>query len=267
METNPSTGSCCEHLGKHKHLMPFILIGAITLIVVLALLREKIVNDFQNSITFTGVGKVTYQPDTALVNIGIQVDKAPTADEALRQLNEKINRVIPAIKELGISGDDIQTQNYSLYPNYDFVDNVSRVSGYNANQQLSVKVKNVVESPDLISKVIGVASQQGINQINGITFDVSNLEQLKQEARLKAIEDAKEKVGSVSKALGIRKLDDVIGWYENVVQAPGVQPYYGGYGMGGEGGGNGLAKPAPTPQVPTGTQEIVIEVGLTYEVK
>jgi hypothetical protein len=111
------------------------LVGIIFLagIISVAILRDRIVNQQFRSVSVTGQGRVSYNPDLAVVTLGVQIDKVAKPEEALNQLNTKVNNIIKAVKALGVKDENIQTQNYSLYPQYDYKDNVSNVSGYNAN--------------------------------------------------------------------------------------------------------------------------------------
>ncbi|MBI5466342.1 MAG: SIMPL domain-containing protein [Candidatus Kerfeldbacteria bacterium] len=237
------------------------LVGMVLLagIVVVAILRDRIVNQPQWQVQVTGQGKVSYQPDIANVTVGVQVDKSYSAEVALKQLNDKVNKILAALKITGIGAEDIQTQNYSLYPQYDYRDNVSTLAGYSANQQLVIKVKGLASgNDDKVGKVVAEATKAGANQVTSLTFDASNIDDLKQEARLQAIADAKSKAGSLARATGV-DLGDIVGWWENFVQAPGT-PLYGG--VGGEAKGAGMS-----PQVPSGSQEVVVEVNLSYKIK
>lgn len=233
-------------------------------IIIVSIVRDRIVNVSENQVTVAGQGKVVYISDTAIANLGVQIDKAATAEDALRQLNEKMSKVIAAVKTAGIAEENITTQNYSLSPQYDARDGVAAVSGYNANQQLTVKVSGVDKDKEILNRVVSEAGKAGANQVLGIKFDVSNLSDLKQEARLKAVKDAKSKSGAMAQAAGV-KLKKVVGWYENIIQSPDAQGSAYGYGAGGMGGAQESA--APAPQIPQGTQEIIIEIDLNYEVK
>lgn len=237
--------------------LAIVVVGAI---VVVALVRDRIVNNPQWQVTVSGQGRVTYTPDVATVNLGVQVDKAGDAASALGKLNTTMTRVLAAVKDVGIPDADIQTQNYTLYAQYDYIDNTSTLAGYNANQQLAVKVRNLDKQSDLVAKVISAASDAGANQVNGVSFEASNIEELKQQARLKAIEDARSKAGVLASAAGVR-LGKVVGWWENVVSVPGQPgPYY--YGdKGGMGAGGAM------PTVPSGSPEVVVEVGVNYKIK
>lgn len=232
-------------------------------VAVVSILRDRIVNQPQWQISVSGQSKIEYKPDMASIYLGVKVDKVAMPEQALQQLNTKIANIVAALKTAGVEEDNIQTQNYTLSPQYDYVENNNVLSGYNANQTLIVKVYNITENSQIIEKVIEEASRAGVNQIDGINFDVADSNQLKQEARLKAIADAKSKAGALSDALGV-ELGEVVGWWENIVQGPESAVYrsdYGAYGMGGIGGGGG------SPVVPAGNQEMVVEVNLSYKLK
>lgn len=248
-----------------KFIFKVLVIVFLAAIIIVSLLRERWTNPIQNQVTVYGQGKVEYQPDEATITLGVQVDKVWSAEGALRQLNDKITRIMEAEKALGLTEADIKTGNYNLSPQYDYKDGVSTVAGYNANQNLIIKVKNIIEDRDKTSRVIAAASGVGANQVLGVEFKPSDIEKLKQKARLAAIADAKSKAPEMFKASGIR-VGKILGWYENNVQLPGdIQRDY-AMGIGGAEGMGG-AKMASSPQLPAGTQEIIIEIGLNYQVK
>jgi hypothetical protein len=238
-----------------------IIVGAVLLagVVTLAILRDRLVDQQYRSVTIMGQGKVTYNPDLAIVTLGVQIDKVTKPEEALSRLNTKVDSIIKAIKSLNIKDENIQTQNYSLYPQYDYKDNVSTVSGYNANQQLVIKVVDYDKDPNKLNQVIAAASKAGVNQINSLIFDASNFNDLKQEARVKAISDAKDKSVILAATAGV-KLKKIVGWYENFISPVAA---YQEYGKGGLGGGTAAA----SAEIPAGSREIIVEVGVNYNIK
>lgn len=252
------TASVCGNWREPKIVLSLVGILLVGAVVITALLRERIVSPEDNQVVVTGQGKVSYQPDIAVVTLGVQIDKADTAESALAQLNEKINKVVVAVEEAGIDKKNVQTQAYSLYPQYDFINGRSVQSGYSATQKLSIKVENIQENADVVSMVIAQAGKAGVNQVEGVSFDVSSVSDLRQQARILAVADAKSKASELSQVTGTR-LGKIIGWYENVIGSPEPQPVY-SLGLGGS------AKES-APNIPTGTQEIVVEMGLNYEVK
>ncbi|HRY82765.1 MAG TPA: SIMPL domain-containing protein [Candidatus Moranbacteria bacterium] len=258
-----------KEFDKKKYGFFLILAGIalIAIVVVVSLLREKIINPNQNQITVYGQGKVEYKPDTATITLGVRVDKAVSASEALNQLNIKIKKIDDAVLALGISADDIKTQNYNLYPAYEYKDGTSKVSGYNANQSLSIKVRKVDENVDLVNRVVSVSGDSGTNEIQGVNYYIDDLNSLKQKARVLAIADARSKAKDLAKAAGIKKLGKVVSWYEdmspigdsNAVSIEGAMD--GGMGIGG-------ASPKAMPsQISSGTQDITVGMGVNFEVK
>jgi uncharacterized protein len=260
--------SLVKQLATPKNILIFISVILLFGVIAISILRERIVNENNDITTVIGRGKVSYQPDIEIITLGTQVNKAPTASEALNKLNSAMNNIVASAKALGIPEEDIETQAYSLQPHYDYQGTTGGItipSGYDANQQVAIKAKGVDKNPDLASKIIESANSAGANQVIGITFDTSDLEKLKQEARIQAINDAKTKSAGLAQAAGIRKLGKVVSWYENVIQSPDNQnsPYGGGMGA----GTSNAEKTAPSPQIPTGTQDIIIEMGLNYRIR
>lgn len=242
-----------------------VVVGVLVLgaVLVVSLVRDRIVNPVVNQVTVTGRGIVPYQPDIAVVTLGAQVDKATTSEDAFNQLNGRVAKIIAALDAIGVPKENVQTQSYTVTPQYDFRDNVSVLAGYNANQQLSVKITGIGEGTQQLSKVIAEASKAGANQVLGITFDASSVSELKQKARLAAISDARGKAPELAKSAGV-KFGKIVGWYESVLQEPGQMQQAIGYGAG-SGGAGGAG--SMSPQIPSGTQEVIIEVGINYVVK
>ncbi|MDO8529184.1 MAG: SIMPL domain-containing protein [bacterium] len=254
---------------NYKDPKNILILASIVLlagIIIVSILRERIVRQNEDVTTVIGRGKVSYRPDIAVVTLGIQIDKAARAEEALGKLADSMNKVAASAKSLNIPAEDIQTESYSLFPHYDYPNQggTSIASGYDANQQVSIKVRGIDSNPNLAGRVIEEAGKVGANQVVGITFDVSNLEELKQKARVEAINDARSKTSGLAKAAGIGNPGRVVSWYENIIKAP--DNSNSAYGVGG--GGAGMEKSAnSTPQIPNGTQEIIIEMGLNYRIR
>lgn len=253
---------CCE---KHKKNLIIIAMVLLATIVIVSIIREKLVSENNNQVTVYGQGRVSYQPDEATVILGVQVDKAETAEQALTQINTKIAKFVEALGQAGIDEKDIETQTYSLNPHYDYSERISKVSGYDASQNLAIKIRDIKDRADMVSSVISIATSMGINKVSSVNFTVSDPSSLKQQARIAAIKDARAKSGELFKVSGV-KTGKVLGWYENFVQSPDTPQSYGGYGMGGS-DAMVSAKAVPAPQVPSGTQEIVVEIGVNYEVR
>ena len=233
-----------------------IVFGAI---VIVSILRDRIVDTTKNQVEVIGEGKVSYKSDIANVSLGVHIDKAPTSQDAISQLNEKMTSVLAAIEKLGVAKEDITTQDYSLDPQYDYSNGAQTLSGYNADQKLTVKVRDIQSDSQKVGNVISAASQAGSNQMLGVSFDASNPNDLKQQARLLAIADARTKSSALAAAAGV-KLGQVTSWHENFTQLPSPVQFAGALGASDK-------AVAPTAEIPSGTQDITVEISLTYDVK
>ena len=132
---------------------------------------------------------------------------------AQSRANEVINKINTDLQNLGVSKDNIKTQNYSIYPNYDYQTGGQRLIGY------SVDISIVVSLTDFekLNTVVDLATQAGANQVSGIQFTLSEEKerQVKAQAREEAIEDAKQTAQELARLAGMR-----LGKVVNVVEEP-----------------------------------------------
>lgn len=201
----------------------------------------------------TGEGKITASPDIALVTVGILAN-GQTVKQAQDQINSVINKVSDAIKKLGVDPKDIKTTNYNINPlRGDFVNGPAKITGYEASTNLSIKVREL----DKANSVIDTATISGANQVGGISFDVDNYAKFENEARIKAVEEAKKKAADASKIAGF-KLGRIINYSEN---SGGISPLsYRAMAVEKNIGG------VPT-QVEPGSNEITVTVTLSFEIE
>jgi len=207
-----------------------------------------------NTVSFTGEGRVYTKPDIAFVDFSV-VTQGTDIDRVQEDNTQKMNKVTDFLKGFGIEEKDIKTTNYNLYPQYTYENNrVPQIMGYQINQTLSVKIRKIDQAGEILKKVVNT----GINQVNSFYFGVENDEEIKEQARQIAIEDAKQKAKKLASQIDIR-LGKITGFYENSGGYP-VQAYDSykeASGMGGSG----------TPNIQAGENEIIVNVTLTYRIK
>lgn len=200
-----------------------------------------------------GEGRATIQPDIALVNVGVTGSGA-TVKAAQDQMNININKVTESIKAQGVGAQDIQTQNYSVNPNYDFNSGIQRINGYQASTNISIKIRDLNKA----NLVIDIATQNGANQVGGISFTSSDNSKAENEAREKAVADAKSKAESASKIAGF-SLGRIINYSESFNGVTPPMPYRAEVALG--------SADNKATQVEPGTNEVVVNVILSYEVR
>lgn len=161
---------------------------------------------------FSAEGKATLEaiPDQAVVNLGVQVTETTVA-AAQEQVNQIISDLQTQLAALGIEKKDIQTQDYSLYPNYNWEKGQGDITGYTVNSAVQVTCTNF----DLLNQIIDAATTLGVNQVNNVNFTLSTAKQaeLKKEARQQAIAQAKSNAQELANLTGI-KLGNITNVYE-----------------------------------------------------
>lgn len=211
----------------------------------------------QFTISVQGEGKINAVPDIATLNFGVQTGRQKTADGAMQILTDKMTKIIAALGAAGIEDKDVRTQNLSLNPSYDWNEGTRIDGGFEANQSLVVKVRDL----EKISTVLDAAIKAGANQAGSVGFTIDDPEILQAQAREEAIADAKAKAEKLAADLGV-KLGKLKGFWEN---QGGDTPMYARATMDmaeGMGGGGMVA-----PPLPAGEQEVNVMVNLTYELK
>ena len=206
------------------------------------------------TITISGEGKVTAIPDIAEVSVGIETQQA-SVGAAQSENTTKMNELITQLKGLNISAEDIKTTNYNIYPRYDYLEGRQVLRGYVVSQNVTVKIRDLQR----VAEVLELAGSSGVNQLGGLQFTIDEPEDIRQQAREEALRQATEKAEALAKIANV-KLGKLVSFSEN-----GYVPSYPVYARGvALDAGFGGAEAAPT--VEPGSQEVQVNVTVTYEV-
>lgn len=206
----------------------------------------------KNTISITGEGKVLAKPEIGQVDLSVMTE-AKTVSPAVSENTSKMNKITQGMKELGIKEEDLKTIDYNIYPKYQYLAGKSEIIGYEVRQTLRVKVRDL----DKTGQVLEKAASLGANLVGSLEFTFDEPEKLKDEAREKAILNAKKKAEDLASSLGV-KLGKIVSFTESTEPEPSPS-YYGALKEGMGGGGE-------EPQIQTGQNEIEARVTLTYEI-
>ena len=242
-----------KHLAGAVVLFFLMLVAFTKLVGPIPFSLQSVTTTKTDSFTVSGTGKVTMIPDIAIVSLGVRAQGA-TVTRVQQELNTKMNGISGAIKKLGIDEKDIKTSYYNISPTYDYSGSTQRVTGYEATSNLTVKVRKI----DTVNAVIDAATNQGANEVGGVSFDVDDKEKAESQARDLAVKDAKSKATAAAKAAGF-KLGRVINYSEGGNAVPRPMMYESAKSLPIAGGG------APT-QVEPGSSEVSIDVSMSYEI-
>jgi len=209
-----------------------------------------------NTVSFSGEGRVVAKPDIAKVQLSI-VTEALTSKLAQDDNSKKSKSITDYLKKQNIEDKDIKTTGYNIYPQYKYPQfgGQPQITDYQVNQSIEIKIRDL----DKVSNILDGLVSAGANQVNDLSFEIDNPDALKAEARAKAIADAKKKANELKSQVGI-SLGKIVNFSENTGGYP-VPIYMKAEfdSRGGMGGGG--------PSVPTGENEIVVNVNITYQIK
>lgn len=206
------------------------------------------------SITVTGTGKSTVTPDRFSFTLGVQTIGA-TVDEAVNENNRKVAATIAALKKAGAQDKDIQTSQFSIWPQQDYQEGrLPRILGYQVSNNITVRSTKIADA----GRLLGIALSSGVNTSSGIQFEVSNPTTGRDQGLRAAIEDARAKAALLASAAN-RTLGKAIVINEGVPAQPPVYPMTRAV----------AAMEAKVGDVPveSGSQELSYTVTVTYELR
>lgn len=216
-----------------------------------------------NTISVSGYGETFAAADIATFSYSV-VSLKSTVAEAQTDATTKANAVTKYLKDAGVADKDIQTTDYSVSPQYDYVQGACAngycpgrqvLKGYEVRQTNTVKVRDLAKAGDLLA---GVGSK-GATEVSGLQFTFDDPQKVQDDARGKAIVDAKAKADELAKQLGV-SLVRVVSFSESGV-TPGPVPYAkldAAAGMGGV---------ASAPEISVGQNKVTSNVSITYEIR
>ena len=206
------------------------------------------------TVTVTGSGKVYLTPDIAYITIGVHTE-GENAAEAVASNNAQAQEVIDALLAQGIAERDIQTTNFSIYPQQEY-DTEGKPTGkikYIVDNSVFVTVRDITNVGD----VLDAAVQAGANTISGIQFDVEDKTAALSEARKAAVNDAGVKAEELASAAGV-----TLGEVQTISEytSGGPQPMYDMRAAA------PMAEAASVP-IQTGQMLLTVEVNMVYEIR
>ncbi len=205
------------------------------------------------TVSVTGSAQVHLAPDIAYITIGVHTESA-TAGEAVSSNNDKAQKVADALKAQGIDPKDIQTTNFSIYPNQQFGPNgENKGTTYMVDNSVFVTLRDLSK----MGTVLTAATDAGANSISGIQFDVADKTDALSQARQKAVADAKKTADELANAAGV-----TLGPVQNISYTTGSVPIpmY-------DARGGGAAAPAISVPISPGQITVSVDVTVAYQIQ
>jgi uncharacterized protein YggE len=169
------------------------------------------------SISVTGSSAIRVQPDRVVVAFGVETfGDTPSAARDVNAGRAKL--VMASLRGLGIADKDIATASFTLQPEYDDWSNHRTIVGYWARNTIVVTLRDVAQ----LETVLVAGLEAGANAVDGIEFSVTNLRELRDQARAQAVQAAMEKAAAMA---GVANL--ALGDVTNINENSWYSGYYG----------------------------------------
>lgn len=155
------------------------------------------------TLTVTGQGSASAAPDIGMIRAGVETE-GKTAAEALSANNALAARIIATLKEGGVAPGDLRTGNLRVDPLYTNISGSSQrppqVVGYRVVNEVAVTIRDLAGMGALLDGVV----RAGANRINSVGFGLSDDSALTDEARRRAVADARRIAAVNAEAAGVK---------------------------------------------------------------
>jgi len=175
----------------------FVLLAAFLLVVVPAATAAP---SEPQTIIAVGYASEEIVPDHATVDIGV-VTSDKVATKALKANNALMQRVLEAVKGLGVKESEMQTCEFSITPLHPklkdgYNEDESITLGYQVVNKLTISLTEL----DKVGVLIDAAVNAGANTSNNVSFDVKNGQALEDKVLADAIKDARHNAEVIAAA-------------------------------------------------------------------
>lgn len=227
-------------------------------------------HEFTPSISVSGTGEMNVSPDIAQFTFSVSKDAATIAS-ARDEVTTIGNDLIAKLKAAGIAEKDIKAENLSTYPKYENKrvsmqpctpmycppsDTNPVIVGYTVSINYSVKVRDL----DQVSKIAELLTNAKLFSLNGPNFSIDDVKAVQDQAREKAIDDAKAQAKVLARQLGVR-LGKIVDFQVDGAGGMPVPMYDRAMNVGAS------VEKAVAPELPTGETKVTSNVVITYSIR
>lgn len=158
-----------------------------------------IAGDKEPTIRVNGEALVNVQPDKIVVSLGIQTWDAAVA-EAKAKNTAILKEALHRIDDQGVPDKDIQTDHLSVSPSYQDHTRSRIIDGYFVRNKFTVTLSDA----SMVESLVTAMLEAGVTDIFGITFETTEYKKHREQARVMALEAAREKAEKMATVLGQR---------------------------------------------------------------
>ncbi|GKX29842.1 hypothetical protein SH1V18_23220 [Vallitalea longa] len=157
---------------------------------------EKVNKSDNRLITVVGIGRVDVEPDTAIIKIGV-ITKDPNVATSQDENKKIMDQVIRGLLDDGVSQTDIKTIQYTVVPQYDYIEGKQDFRGYEVRHVIEVTVTDLSS----VGMIMENAVRNGVNYQQGLNFTVDEPEKYYEDALELSIINAQDKAENIGMTL------------------------------------------------------------------
>ncbi|WP_028295535.1 SIMPL domain-containing protein [Olivibacter sitiensis] len=170
----------------------------------------------QNKIEVYGYAEEEITPDIIYINISLKEYFADNNNKNRVGIDQLEKQLIDAVKKAGLKEEDLTINNVSSYTIYD---KKKKDPGFLASKQYLLKVSNL----NTLNNLFGSLDERGIQSTSISRYDYSKMTEIKNQLRIKAVQNAKQKATVLAEALD-QKIGKAIEVNDNNTDAGDIQP-------------------------------------------
>ena len=181
---------------KHSWLVGLaILPAALALIPTTGLADEP----RPRTVSVSGMGEVTAEPDLARITLGVEA-RRPTLADARSEVAATVDRVLKLTRDLRIDPKQVNATRLQVQPEYNWnpKDRKRTLLGYIVSRQVQVELRDLEQLGPLLERAVDA----GVNQVGDPMLDSSRRKALEREAMTSAVNDARLNAETLARAAG-----------------------------------------------------------------
>lgn len=205
-------------------------------------------------VSVSGQGIVSGEPDVAILTLGVEAE-ADTVGEARSAAADSMTAMLESLADGGVDETDIQTTNFSVQPQFNFIQGRQELRGFFVSNIATVKIRNIDDTGVLIDSAVQAGGD--LARVDGLRFTIDDPSALQDQARKLAMAEAKQKAETLATAAGVS-----LGSPLSISESGGSFPI-----AFAEGGALAIADEAARTPITVGELEIQVRVQVVYELE
>lgn len=149
-------------------------------------------------VTAYGHAETRVKPDILRATLGVVTTSRSQAD-AVSANAARMKAVLAALHGGGVADKDIQTQYYTVQPQYDYNKSPAIMTGYQVSNSLIVTIHDLAKGGVIVDQ----ATSAGANDVSGLSFDLSDRKKAEGAALVAAVANARSKADLMAGAAGV----------------------------------------------------------------